>query len=151
MIKVNLINQYDDNNHYQDVIEEIISAAYEEMTMVDDKIINVILVDNKSIHQYNLSYRNIDRETDVISFENKDMQDELGDILISIDKTKEQAKDYQHSFERELAFLTLHGFLHCLGYDHLNKKDEKEMFALQDKIIENTRYRRKDHYEKTNA
>lgn len=151
MIKVNLINQYDDDNHYHEIIEEIISAAYKEMKMVDDKIINVILVDNKTIHQYNLNYRGINRETDVISFENMDMQDELGDILISIDRTKEQAKDYQHSFERELAFLTLHGFLHCLGYDHLNNEDEKEMFSLQDEIIENTRFRRKDHYEKKDA
>lgn len=59
----------------------------------------------------------------------------LGDIFISLDRTKEQAKDYGHSFERELGFLVVHGFLHLNGYDHQTEAEEKEMFALQEKIL----------------
>ena len=103
---------------------------------------NVIIVDNKKIHEINKEYRNIDRETDVISFaleDDKSMPEDdyrmLGDIYISIDKAKEQAKEYGHSLKRELCFLMTHGFLHLLGYDHMEKEDEMIMFPLQEKIL----------------
>jgi probable rRNA maturation factor len=105
-------------------------------------IANIILVDNEKIKELNSQYRKIDNETDVLSFENDQGLAEIGDIFISIDKAKEQAKDYEHSFERELAFLSVHGFLHCLGYDHLNKNDEEVMFDLQKQILDNSKYRR---------
>jgi len=105
-------------------------------------IINVILVDDAKIREMNKQYRNIDQETDVLSFENADGLSEIGDIFISIDKTLKQAENYKHSFKRELAFLSLHGFLHCLGYDHLTEDEEKEMFSLQDMIIDNTKFKR---------
>ena len=104
---------------------------------------NVIIVDNKKIHEINKEYRNIDRETDVISFALED--DELindspirilGDIYISIDKAKSQAEEYGHSLRRELCFLMTHGLLHLLGYDHMTKEDEEIMFPLQEKILE---------------
>ena len=104
---------------------------------------SVIIVDNETIHKLNKEYRNIDRETDVISFaleDDKTISDEnirvLGDIYISIDKAKEQAKEYEHSLKRELCFLMTHGFLHLLGYDHMTKEDEDIMFPLQKKILD---------------
>ena len=109
---------------------------------LDNIICNVIIVDNKKIHEINKEYRNIDRETDVISFaleDDKSISDSpirvLGDIYISIDKAKDQAKEYGHSLKRELCFLTTHGFLHLLGYDHMKKEDEEIMFPLQEKIL----------------
>ena len=104
---------------------------------------NIIIVDNDKIHEINKKYRNIDRETDVISFALEDNMDVLykkfrllGDIYISIDKCYQQAKEYNHSREREICFLATHGILHLLGYDHMNKEEEKEMFLLQDKLLD---------------
>ncbi len=104
---------------------------------------NVIFVDNKKIHEINKNYRGIDRPTDVISFaleDNEEITFEfgrlLGDIYISVDKIKSQAKEYGHSERREMAFLTVHGLLHLLGYDHMNKEEEKIMFDEQEAILD---------------
>ena len=109
---------------------------------LDNIVCSVIIVDNKKIHEINKEYRNIDRETDVISFaleDDKNITDSpirvLGDIYISIDKAKQQANEYGHSLKRELCFLATHGFLHLLGYDHMKKEDEDIMFPLQEKIL----------------
>lgn len=103
---------------------------------------NVIFVDNEYIHKLNKEYRNVDRETDVITFalEDNDKQINndyrlLGDIYISLDKAKSQAIDYGHSLKREVCFLAVHGFLHLLGYDHINKSDEEVMFAKQEEFL----------------
>ncbi|HOW38720.1 MAG TPA: rRNA maturation RNase YbeY, partial [Bacillota bacterium] len=77
-----------------------------------------------------------DKPTDVLSFDNAEDDRELGDVFISLDKTREQAAEYGHSFERELGFLACHGFLHCNGYDHQNPEQETTMFALQDTILQ---------------
>lgn len=110
---------------------------------LDDIVCSVIIVDNKKIHEINKEYRNIDRETDVISFALEDdevINDSpirvLGDIYISLDKAKSQAIEYNHSLKRELCFLMTHGFLHLLGYDHMKKEDEDIMFPLQEKILQ---------------
>ena len=104
---------------------------------------NFIFIDNKEIKKINKEYRNIDKETDVISFALEDNSDiilekyrVLGDIYISIDKAKAQAIEYGHSLKRELCFLTTHGFLHLLGYDHMKKEDEEIMFKLQKEILD---------------
>ena len=103
---------------------------------------NVIIVDNEFIHKMNREYRGIDRPTDVISFALEDAHDIdyddfrlLGDIYISIDKAKEQAKEYGHSLKREICFLSVHGLLHLLGYDHMEKEDEIKMFSLQEELL----------------
>ena len=104
---------------------------------------NIILVDNEYIHKLNKDYRNIDRETDVITFALEDddtvllPNDDrvLGDIYISIDKAKEQAKEYGHSFKRELCFLAVHGMYHLLGYDHQTKEEEEIMFKKQEEVL----------------
>lgn len=104
---------------------------------------NIIIVDNEYIHTLNREHRGIDRATDVITFALEDYEDItykdyrlLGDIYISIDKAKSQAEEYGHSFLRELSFLAVHGFLHLLGYDHMEKEEEKVMFARQEMILD---------------
>lgn len=111
---------------------------------VKNASLSIVLVDNKKIHEINKEYRNVDRETDVISFAFMDNEINpnsdninLGEIYISLDKAHEQAEAYGHSFKRELSFLTCHGLLHLLGYDHMNKEEETEMFSLQEKILSN--------------
>ena len=113
-----------------------------EKEKLNNCVFNIIITDNEYIHKINKEYRGIDRPTDVISFaleDNKDFIEPefrvLGDIYISLDKAKEQAELYGHSFLRELSFLTVHGLLHLLGYDHMEKEDEVEMFKKQDEIL----------------
>lgn len=109
---------------------------------LDNVVFNIIIVDKKEIQEINRTYRNIDRVTDVISFALEDdksfIKTEfriLGDIYICLDKTIEQAKEYGHSLKREISFLTIHGLLHLLGYDHIKKEEEKVMFGLQEMIL----------------
>lgn len=109
---------------------------------IDEAIFNVIIVDNNYIHKLNKEYRNIDRETDVITFAleddktfNPDIRI-LGDVYISIDRVHSQSEEYGHSFIRELCFLAVHGMLHLLGYDHMTKEDEVVMFKLQEEILD---------------
>lgn len=122
-------------------------AVLEHEKISDDAQISVTFVDNVQIHELNREYRNVDRPTDVLSFplgENGEYDIDnssgailLGDIVISAEKALEQAEEYGHSPEREIAFLTVHSMLHLLGYDHeTSKKDEEQMFALQEKILE---------------
>lgn len=107
----------------------------------------VTFTDNAKIHEMNLMHREIDHPTDVLSFplmddsgfpENPETDCKmLGDIVISVEKAIEQAEEFGHSFEREIAFLTVHSMLHLLGYDHVtSEEDEKEMFTKQDLILE---------------
>ena len=111
-----------------------------------DAELSVTFVDKDEIQNINKVYRDKDKVTDVISFALEedepdiDMNDleiprVLGDIIICTDVAQEQAESYGHSFERELGFLALHGFLHLLGYDHMTEDDEKEMFGRQDAIL----------------
>lgn len=117
-----------------------------EFAVLKEKInpveFNIIFVDNAKIHELNKQYRDVDKSTDVITFALEDHEDiefadgrVLGDIYISIDKAKEQAKEYGHSLKRELAFLCIHGFYHLLGYDHMTKEDENVMFAKQEEVL----------------
>lgn len=114
--------------------------TYEKLGNV---IFNVILVDEEKIHELNKEYRGIDRPTDVITFALEDTEDIvyedfrlLGDIYICLEKVYEQAEEYGHSVLRELSFLTVHGFLHLLGYDHMTEEDEKVMFKRQEEILD---------------
>lgn len=132
---------------FVDLIQRIILFAAEKEGVKENGEVSISFVDNKEIQEINRNYRQKDQPTDVISFAmqeegegetkilSEDMPLMLGDIIISIDKAKEQAEDYGHTLERELGFLALHGFLHLLGYDHLNDEDEKEMFNRQEEIL----------------
>ena len=118
-----------------------------ERLHIGDAELSITFVGNSRIQEINQQYRNKNQPTDVISFALEEMgEDEveivdgdmpriLGDIIISIPKAREQAEEHAHSFERELGFLTIHGLLHLLGYDHLTPKDEKEMFMLQEELL----------------
>lgn len=123
------------------IIEDLIKLTSNKLN-VETSVVEVILTENEHIREINKTYRGIDKSTDVISFAFQDSEDifldgvvNLGEIYISIDKVHEQAKDYGHSFERELGFLTVHGLLHLLGYDHMEKSEEEEMFSLQEEIL----------------
>lgn len=125
-----------------DLMEKVIKKTEEKLD-IEDSIVSITIIDNERIHEINRDYRGIDRPTDVISFAfmDEDINPEngltnLGEIYISIEKAHEQAEEYGHSFERELCFLLVHGLLHLLGYDHMKKEDEIEMFSLQDEILE---------------
>jgi len=124
-----------------DELNDYIEYLFNYMN-IKDAVMSIIIVDNKEIHKINKEYRGIDRETDVISFalEEGETIDEpvktLGDIYISIDRVYSQANEYGHSVKRELFFLVTHGFLHLLGYDHMNKEDEEKMFSLQEEILD---------------
>lgn len=142
MNSVEIINETKEYIDFED-LKKVIDYAlkYEN---VENAIMNVIIVDNEKIHKINRDYRGIDRPTDVISFALEDDKTFvnidyriLGDIYISIDKVYEQANAYNHSIRRELSFLTVHGILHLLGYDHMKEEDEKVMFGKQNEILNN--------------
>lgn len=96
--------------------------------------LSVTFCDDEKIREINRIHRGIDKATDVLSFPMED-DELLGDIIISIPKAKQQAIDYGHSFERELFFLAIHGFLHLLGYDHQTPEEEQRMFSRQEQIL----------------
>ena len=142
MSNIEIVNLTNEEIEEIDMLEGFTKYMSEYMK-IDDAVFSIIFVDNKKIREINKTYRNIDRETDVISFAleddktfNTDAFRFLGDIYISIDKAKEQAKEYGHSLKREIAFLSVHGFLHLLGYDHMTKEDEEVMFSLQEEILD---------------
>jgi probable rRNA maturation factor len=141
MNEVELINNLNIEIKEIDEVRKFIDFALEKLKL-ENVVFNVIIIDNEEIHKINKEYRGIDRPTDVISFALEDddtfIKTEkriLGDIYISYDKVNEQALEYGHSVLREFCFLTIHGILHLLGYDHMEKEDEKVMFELQERIL----------------
>ncbi|TOZ28695.1 rRNA maturation RNase YbeY [Staphylococcus pseudintermedius] len=125
-------------------IRDVLEFAKNEEGIDEDAELSVTFVDKAEIQEINRDYRQKDKVTDVISFafeeeedifEGMDVPHVLGDIIICTDVAAEQAEQYGHSFERELGFLALHGFLHLLGYDHMTEEDEKVMFGRQKDIL----------------
>lgn len=147
-----LIDFLDETNEVQDthmeLVEKLLQHAAQMEGIEDGSEVSITFVTNEAIHGINREYRGKDQPTDVISFALEEMGEGevqiigedipriLGDIIISTDRTREQAEDFGHSFERELGFLAVHGFLHLLGYDHMEPEDEKVMFGKQDGILE---------------
>ncbi len=132
-------------------IEELLQFAADYLKLPEDTEMSVTFMDNAGIQVINRDYRGKDAPTDVISFaleedgddeipiifdEEMAMPRNLGDIMISTERAAEQAEEYGHSFDRELGFLAVHGFLHINGYDHMTPEDEKEMFGLQKEILD---------------
>src|SRR5699024_11251050 len=125
-------------------IDKLLTFAKEQEHVDSEAELSVTFVDKTEIQEINKMYRDKDKVTDVISFaleeeepeiSGLDMPRVLGDIIICTDVAQEQSESYGHSFERELGFLALHGFLHLLGYDHMDEQEEKEMFGRQDQIL----------------
>lgn len=140
-MEIGLFNQTDyDLEEYLDEIKKVLEHGL-KLLKVEEAIFNVIFTNNNYIHELNKTYRNIDRETDVITFaleDDKTFNPEiriLGDVYISIDKAISQSEEYNHSLRRELCFLAVHGLLHLLGYDHMEKEEEEVMFKLQEDIL----------------
>lgn len=137
-----VINNYENKIPNYEEIENYVEYLVKELNL-DNCMFNIIFINDAEIHKINKEYRKVDRPTDVISFaleDNKDIEYKdfrlLGDIYISVDRAIEQARDYNHSLKRELCFLSTHGILHLLGYDHQTKEDEEEMFTKQKELLE---------------
>lgn len=133
-------------NEWYEQIDSLLTFAKKQEHIDSEAELSVTFVDKDEIQNINKMYRGKDKVTDVISFALEEDEPEidmneldiprvLGDIIICTDVAHEQAENYGHSFERELGFLALHGFLHLLGYDHMTDEDEKEMFGRQDAIL----------------
>lgn len=147
-----IIDSIDETNELteeqQKTVEDLLQFAADIEVVEQDAELSVTYVSNERIQEVNREYRDKDQPTDVISFALEEMGEGeieivgleqppmLGDIIISIPRAKEQAIEYGHSFMRELGFLAIHGFLHLLGYDHMNDEDEKEMFTKQKDILD---------------
>ena len=149
MSKIEIFVQVEEDIKELETVEKVLYKAMEKEKL-ENTSFNLIIVDNNYIHELNKTYRNIDRETDVITFA---LEDEdtiivpeaeriLGDIYISIDRAREQAEEYGHSLLRELSFLAVHGFYHLLGYDHMTEEEEKIMFTKQEEVLEEYGIRR---------
>jgi probable rRNA maturation factor len=159
-------NEYQGNilDGYEAIIDEIVNAALDYEQCPYECQVSVTLVDNETIHQVNLEYRGIDRPTDVLSFPGLDyeaagefdwLEEEgiecfdpesgellLGDIMISMDKVREQAAEYGHSQKREFAFLIAHSMLHLMGYDHMVDEERVVMEKKQEEILQMKNYTR---------
>ncbi|RFU61330.1 rRNA maturation RNase YbeY [Bacillus sp. V59.32b] len=135
------------NEEAEKLVEGVLQFAAKSEGIETGSELSVTFVDNARIREINKEYRSKDAPTDVISFAMEELGENeievigteiprmLGDIIISIERAAEQAEEYGHSIDRELGFLALHGFLHLLGYDHMNEADEKKMFTKQKEIL----------------
>lgn len=144
-----LIDKEPDDLVIDEEITDVIKKATGKMSELYDlsnSEVSITLTDNEHIHVLNKEYRKIDRPTDVLSFALNEGEEPringgapvnvLGDIIISWEKVIEQAKEYGHSVKREAAFLTVHGMLHLLGYDHIEEDDRKEMRQEEDFVMD---------------
>jgi len=147
-------------NNLVETIDRVIDFALKIENMQEDYEVSIIFVDNQSIKKLNNDFRHIDKETDVLSFpmleypegkvykevyNNVHLDDSfydderlvLGDIALSLEKALEQSKEYGHSFEREVTYLTVHSVLHLLGYDHMEESDKVIMRNREEEILRN--------------
>ncbi|MDR1568462.1 MAG: rRNA maturation RNase YbeY [Streptococcaceae bacterium] len=137
---------------------KLLQYAADYLNLHDNQEMSITFVDNEKIRVINHKYRGKDMPTDVVSLEyqpevfdfsdfgleaseaeelNVELNSYLGELFISVDKAREQAARFGHSYARELGFLAVHGFLHINGYDHMTSEDEQEMFTLQKEILDN--------------
>ena len=141
-IEILFYNETDaDVEIYEAVIQDIIEESFKFEGLSGKYACNYIFVDNEHIKKLNAEYRGQNSVTDVLTFNAEEMpffgsRKNLGDVFISVDKMIEQAYAYGHGEVREMAFLAVHGFLHLLGYDHLDEAGEKEMFSRQEAILD---------------
>lgn len=140
----------EEKKEYEQIIDKVIRKCYETENLDKSKLyISITLTNPTNIKNINKQYRNIDKETDVLSFpmfekeeltnkiknRNYKNEDILGDIVISIQKVEELAIEYNHSFERELSYMIVHGFYHLMGEDHIEEKDKIIMREKEEKVL----------------
>ena len=140
----------EEKSEYEEIIRKVLTECFKEEKLENSKLyITITLTTPEKIQEVNKKYRNIDKTTDVLSFpmfEKEELEEKikendficediLGDIIISIDKVKEQAIEYNHSFERELSYMIVHGFYHLMGYDHIKEEDKEKMRPKEEKIL----------------
>lgn len=137
----------EENLEWNELIERVLSECFQTENMQDFKLyISVTLTNPENIRKLNKEYRNIDKETDVLSFpmfekneipslKKLEYEEALGDIVISIDRVKQQAVEYGHSFERELSYMLVHGFYHLMGEDHIKDEDKVIMRAKEENVL----------------
>lgn len=138
------------NEKYEEIISKVLNKCFEEENLPQNKLsVSITLTDLKNIRNLNCKHRNIDKETDVLSFpmfekeeidkkvakNDFQIEDILGDMVICIPKVEEQAEEYGHSFERELSYMVVHSFYHLIGYDHMEEEPKKEMRQKEEYIL----------------
>ena len=138
----------EEEKEIQQIIENVVKECFKQENIKEEFYISFTLTNDETIKQINKKYRNIDKPTDVLSFpmfEKKEIEqilknkighkEILGDIIISIPKVNKQAKEYEHSFKRELAYLVVHGFYHLMGYEHIEEEDKIQMRKKEESIL----------------
>ncbi len=150
IVAIHFLN-IEENEKYEQKIVEVLNKCFEEEKLKKLNLyISVTLTTPEEIRKLNAEYRNIDKETDVLSFPmfekseideivkkqiKSPVEETIGDIVISIQRVQEQAVEYGHSFERELSYMLVHGFYHLMGYDHIEEEDKKRMRPKEEKIL----------------
>lgn len=133
-----------ESENYDEFIHKVIARCFQTENLTNTQLyVSIILTTPQIIKQINHQYRNIDKETDVLSFpmfEKEEIysiteEEALGDIIISVERVKEQAEEYGHSFERELAYMLVHGFYHLMGEDHIKEEQQKKMREKEEKVL----------------
>ncbi len=153
----------EDNKEYEEIIGKVIKECFNVENLLESKLyVSITLTTPSNIRKLNKEYRNLDKETDVLSFpmfekneldkkiKNKEFNniDILGDMVISIPRVEEQAKEYGHSFERELSYMVVHSFYHLMGYDHIKEEDKLIMRPKEENILNRLNIRRDENNEK---
>ena len=143
--------EIEENDEYKKIIQKVVQTCFEtEKLMNTNLYLNVILTNPETIRATNKHYREIDKETDVLSFpmfqkeeieglikkKENIVTDILGDVVISIPRVYEQAEEYNHSFERELSYMVVHGFYHLMGYDHMEEEEKKIMRQKEENVLQ---------------
>lgn len=131
--------------NYDELINKVIAKCFEVENLENTKLyVSIILTTPRVIRMLNCEFRNIDKETDVLSFpmfENEEFteiveEEALGDIIISVERVREQAEEYGHSFERELSYMLVHGFYHLMGEDHMEEEEKKQMRKKEENVLQ---------------
>ena len=139
-----------ENAKYEEIIEKVIKKCFEVENLIDSQLyISITLTNPENIRKINKEYRDVDKPTDVLSFpmfekeeidkkiaeKDFEYEDVLGDIVISIEQVQNQAEEYGHGFEREFAYMLIHGFYHLMGYDHMEENDKKQMREKEEFVL----------------
>ena len=150
LVELHFLN-VEENEEYKKKVNQVVAKCFEEEKLKNLNLyISITLTTPSVIRDLNKEYRNIDKETDVLSFpmfekieidqmvENQiklPIRETIGDVVVSIERVKEQAQEYGHSFDRELSYMIVHGFYHLMGYDHIDEKDKKIMRPKEEKVL----------------